>query len=876
MNPVVRDGMKNLGAAQNPEDQGYSEGIFHYFATLVAMKRSDNVKGTPGITLQETGDSTGVIEGGTGDTYTLVLTSQPSSDVTVSIETDSQIQEDRGGSIVFTPFDWDVIQTITLSAVDDENSEGPHESTITHSVSSMDTNYNEISVDDIIVSITDNDSAGVALAESGGSTGVTEGGATDTYTIVLTSQPTSDVTITIDTDSQISDDHGGSLVFTPSDWNVIQTVTLSAVDDESSEGDHEATITHKVSSSDAGYQDLSISSILVSITDNDSAGVSFVESSGSSSVTEGGAGDSYTIVLTSQPTSDVSITVTPDAQTTVNGSSSSIVLLFTSSDWDQSQTVSIAAVDDDIAEGVHSATIQNSVFSSDINYVATSGNNITVSITDNDSAGVSIVESGGSTGLTEGGATDSYTIVLTSEPVDDVAVKVHTDSQSNGSPTEVTFTGGACPGAGTWCTPQMITLTAVDDTSREGSHSSTVTHTTESSGDGTYDGISTGSIVASVIDNDYTLTVNVNNVNYGIITDPAGGSAPVVSGVPRNINTVPVLADGVETFYIFQNWSVVSGSVNFGNAGSASTTATVTGGDAVIQANYAVRPGPVSVKLVFTDPSVVHTFLLPDIPLTLKMKAWGGGGGVTSSGASTYRGGGGGYAYSLVSSSSAMPVHVVVGAGGVRNGGKISGIPAAGGYASPTYYPRGGGGSVVALEDTANNKFVLKVCAGGGGGGTSVRNGAPGGGVAGGDADNGLGGNNGSGGLGGPPASNHGQDMLLEASTLDGLGGDGGDASREPAASGDYAGGGGGGYGGGGGGTYLLPGSPKAGGGGASYFEGAGGYTTGGVGADPANTGDTDYVLYGDLGVIDVGEGGNQSGAEYEGGNGLVVIYVVW
>ena len=44
---------------------------------------------------------------------------------------------------------------------------------------------------------------GVTVAESGGSTDVTEDGTADTYTVVLTSQPTADVTVTLAPDARV-------------------------------------------------------------------------------------------------------------------------------------------------------------------------------------------------------------------------------------------------------------------------------------------------------------------------------------------------------------------------------------------------------------------------------------------------------------------------------------------------------------------------------------------------------------------------------------------------------------------------------------------------------------------------------------------------
>ena len=59
---------------------------------------------------------------------------------------------------------------------------------------------------------------------------MTEGARTDSYTVVLTSQPTANVTVTITPDGQETVDKT-TLTFTPSNWNMAQTATVSAADD---------------------------------------------------------------------------------------------------------------------------------------------------------------------------------------------------------------------------------------------------------------------------------------------------------------------------------------------------------------------------------------------------------------------------------------------------------------------------------------------------------------------------------------------------------------------------------------------------------------------------------------------------------------------
>lgn len=105
-----------------------------------------------GVTVTETNGSTDVAEGGTTDTYDVVLDSQPAADVSPGSEVSTEKSK-----LVFTPLNWDTPQTVTVSAVDDAQNENAHQGSIVHTASSVDPNYDGIAVCDVTVSITDND-----------------------------------------------------------------------------------------------------------------------------------------------------------------------------------------------------------------------------------------------------------------------------------------------------------------------------------------------------------------------------------------------------------------------------------------------------------------------------------------------------------------------------------------------------------------------------------------------------------------------------------------------------------------------------------------------------------------------------------------------
>jgi hypothetical protein len=116
---------------------------------------------------------------------------------------------------------------------------------------------------------------GVSIVQSGGSTNVAEGGATDTFDVALNAEPTSNVTVTFTISDGQTTVSSGSLTFTPSaganPWNVAQTITVTAVDDSFNEALHSGSIAISTTSSQASYNALVVPPVSVSISDNDGA-----------------------------------------------------------------------------------------------------------------------------------------------------------------------------------------------------------------------------------------------------------------------------------------------------------------------------------------------------------------------------------------------------------------------------------------------------------------------------------------------------------------------------------------------------------------------------------------------------------------------------
>ena len=89
--------------------------------------------------------------------------------------------------------------------------------------------------------------------------------------MVLDSRPTADVTVTVagHSGTDVTPDPG-TLTFTTSNWDTVQTVMVTAGDDADTTDDS-VTLTHSAASTDTGYSGITIDGVAVTVTDNDAA-----------------------------------------------------------------------------------------------------------------------------------------------------------------------------------------------------------------------------------------------------------------------------------------------------------------------------------------------------------------------------------------------------------------------------------------------------------------------------------------------------------------------------------------------------------------------------------------------------------------------------
>ncbi len=502
--------------------------------------------------------------GGTA-TFTVVLTSQPTADVSVTLSSDDTTEGTvLPASLTFTGANWNVAQTVTVTGVNDDLDDGDIAYTVVRSAAtSADGSYNGIGPDTVNVTNTDDDASGITVSPTSGPT--TEAGGTATFTVVLTAQPTADVTVGLSTsDATEGTVLPAALTFTSANWNAAQTVTATGVNDDLDDGDVAySVVTAAATSADVNYNGINAADVALTNTDNDASGITVSTISGPT--TEAGGTATFTVVLTAQPTADV--TVGLSTSDTTEGTVLPAALTFTSANWNAPQTVTATGVNDDLDDGdVAYSVVTAAATSADVNYNGINAADVALTNTDNDASGISVSAVSGTT--TEAGGTATFTVVLDAQPGADVTIGLNSSDATEGTvlPASLTFTSA------NWNTPQTATVTGVNDDLDDGDVAYSIVTAAATSADGTYNGINAGDVSVTNTDNDAS-GITVSPISGP--TSEAGGTATftvVLTAQPTADVTV-----GVSTGDATEG-TVAPASLTFTNANwNVPQTVTVTG-----------------------------------------------------------------------------------------------------------------------------------------------------------------------------------------------------------------------------------------------------------------------------------------------------------
>ena len=258
---------------------------------------------------------------------------------------------------------------------------------------------------------------------------------------------------------------------------------------------------------------------------------------------QGPTSATFSVVLNADPGVNpgdtITVTIDPNSNgngedLTVNGSASPIDITFTDTTWDTPQTITVAAIDDIIADGQEEVDFVGFTIVStdgDPNYDIAVISAVEVTIHDDDSDAVVISKASAS--VTEGGSGDSYTIELATDPTDPVTIIVaagevaisETDSNMVPDPfdCQLTVNGG---GSDTLVftakeVPQTVTIAAVDDSLFEADPHTIMIRHIVSTTDPIYTDISTDNLSVDIDDNDVRgwsfgddVALTVNNFSF--------------------------------------------------------------------------------------------------------------------------------------------------------------------------------------------------------------------------------------------------------------------------------------------------------------------------------------------------------------------------
>jgi hypothetical protein len=404
--------------------------------------------------------------------FRLRLTSQPTDNVRIYLATSlpgeatlsGEAQSDQSRiSLDFTPSNWNVDQSFYVNPKDDRIDDETVAYTIDAIAKSGDDHYNNLQLDSIVLSNQDDDAAGVNITPL---TNNPKEGSTNAFQISLNTQPRSDVLVRLTpSNGEICFGNQASsqpliLSFNADNWDLAQTVSVTAIDDARVEYNHTASIGFQFESDDPVYASLSAPEpITVQIQDND---LPIATLSVAQNAAEEAIPGYFTIALNEAADASVGATGLPisyrvlASSTATNGFDYQQVVetgIVRIAPGETSSSLVIAPIDNFVDDGDKQVTIE--LLAGDGYSLGESITN-TLVIINNDKAGVQIIQSGIVPVVKEGEAYSFY-VSLLSEPTAETTI--HFSDQ----PSELEAISPLTFQPDNWYQPQSVTIRGRDD-----------------------------------------------------------------------------------------------------------------------------------------------------------------------------------------------------------------------------------------------------------------------------------------------------------------------------------------------------------------------------------------------------------------------------
>ncbi len=410
------------------------EGLQHNVLVTIEDKDTGSIHAPAVVDIQE----------GSTKTFDVSLSDAPSSEVTITIGnyagTDLAITPPKPLKLKFNDQNWNVPKEVTLTAEKDDDVVSED---VPLTLSASGAEYEGLQ-QIVTVKIDDVDTAGILADQA---VEVPEG-ASNSFEVALSSAPPGEVTVSIEgyagTDLEATPPKPTTLTFDGKNWNVPETITLTASEDNDALDDP---VTLTLMSSGNGY--VATRTVEVTIKENDRAGI---HAPASVTVPEGGA-HSFDIMLSSAPSSEVVIAVTGYTGTALEATPPKPpTLKFDHTNWNIPTSITLTASEDpDVID--HTFPLPLIASGAEYQDVASV---VTVTIKDSDVTGI---VANGTIRVPEGHS-NSFDVALSSAPPGEVTVLIEgyagTDLEAI-PPKPLQFDDT------NWNTPKLITLTASED-----------------------------------------------------------------------------------------------------------------------------------------------------------------------------------------------------------------------------------------------------------------------------------------------------------------------------------------------------------------------------------------------------------------------------
>ncbi|MBU3917216.1 hypothetical protein KKA14_16910, partial [bacterium] len=436
-------------------------------------------------------------ENGKTASFAISLKSEPTAPVIIPLSSDDLNEGVLTiSTLEFNQTNWDQEQRVTVTGQDDKLADGRKSYNIVLGKPiSQDTRYHDLTPPSIQFFNEDNDSAGLTHSEIKDNT--REDGQVTTFMVRLNTQPVDTVLVSLsssNTGEGLPDPK--QITFTSKNWREAQKVRIVGQDDAVNDGDQKYYIqlsTHE--SSDKVYKSLAPLKVGVINEDDDIAGIYVGKPVGETS--EKGEQVVFALRLTSQPITDVKLSV--ESLNPSEGDALNKSVVFDGNTWNKEQFISVAGVDDFLADGNQPFKVQISVEKSeDPRYQLLDPVFLDLINRDDDKAGFVIGTISGNT--SEDGDQATFTMALTSKPTADVSVELVSNDDTEG----VLTTSGLIFTPANWNIKQVVTVTGVNDQLVDGAQRFVIVTSPASSLDPKYNTLNADDIFVVNLDNNLT------------------------------------------------------------------------------------------------------------------------------------------------------------------------------------------------------------------------------------------------------------------------------------------------------------------------------------------------------------------------------------